>query len=106
MLLIAIGKRTFRRFTLSKGNWHSNRNVPRNVPTSPVNKLPGNFPVTLGFFSNFQLLERLSVHRATFSFLCLDSDSNAPATNEKLKSAKYSLCREYICPIFFSFTIR
>ena len=35
-------------------------------------------------FSNFQLVEELSVHRATFQFLCLDSHSHAPATSETI----------------------
>ena len=61
-----------------------------------VHKLLSNFSATLGFFANFQLVEQLSVNRATVEFLCLDSHSHDPATNEKLKSAEYSLCREYL----------
>ena len=46
---------------------------------SPVHKLLGNFSATLGSFSNFQLVEQLSVHRATFSH------SYAPAASETIK---------------------
>ena len=43
---------------------------------------------TLGFFSSFQLVEQLSVNRGTFTFLCLDSHSHAPATSEKLQKCR------------------
>ena len=35
---------------------------------SPVHKLLGNFSVSLRLFSNFQLVEQLSVHRTTLKF--------------------------------------
>ena len=40
---------------------------------------------TLGLSSNFQLVEKLSVHRATFKLLYLDS--HTPATKKQLKCA-------------------
>ena len=52
---------------------------------SHVYKLLGNFSSTLGFFSNFQLVEQLSVHRATFRHLYLNSHSHATATSEAVK---------------------
>ena len=52
---------------------------------------------TLGFFGNFQLVEQLSVQLLS---LCLASYGPAPPTSEALKSAEYSLCREYFCPVF------
>ena len=67
------------------------------LQSSRVHKLLGNCQATLGFFSNFQLVEQLSVHRAASRFSRLDSHSHDPATSEKLKSAEYGLCREYIC---------
>ena len=57
--------------------------------SSPVHKLLCNFSTTLGFFSNFPLVEQLSVHRATFQFLCLDRhNSHAPATSETIKKCR------------------
>ena len=53
--------------------------------TSHVHKLFGNFSATLGFFGNFQLVEQLSMHRATSKFLYLHSHSHAPATSETIK---------------------
>ena len=53
----------------------------RGADTSPVHKLLGNFSATLGFFSNFQLVEQLSVHRhraSVHQFLYLNSHSHAP----------------------------
>ena len=58
------------------------------VGCSPVHKLLGNFSATLGFFGNFQLVEQLSVHRATSRFLCLYSHSHAPATSETIKKCR------------------
>ena len=58
---------------------------------SSVRKLLGNFSATFGFFSNFQLVEQLSLNRVAFKFLYLDSHSHAPATSEELKIAEYSL---------------
>ena len=55
---------------------------------SPVHKLLGNFSAALGFISNFQLVEQLSIHRATFKFLFLDSHSHAPATSEATKKCR------------------
>ena len=52
---------------------------------SPVHKLLGNFSATLGFSSNFQHVKQLSVHRATFKFLYLDSHSHASATSLTIK---------------------
>ena len=56
--------------------------------SSPVHKLLGNFSATLGFFGNFNLVEQLSVHRATFKFLCLDSHSHACATSETINKCR------------------
>ena len=56
--------------------------------TSPVHKLLGNFSVTLGFFGNFQLVEQLSVHRATFECLSFYCHSHAPATSETIKKRR------------------
>ena len=67
---------------------------------SPVHKLLGNFPATLGFLSNFQLVEQLSVHRATFKFFASIVTDMLLLQVKHLKSAEYSLCQEYICPIF------
>ena len=39
-------------------------------------------------FGNFQLVEQLSVHRATFKFLCLHSHSNAPAASGTIKKCR------------------
>ena len=47
---------------------------------STVHKLLGNFSATLGFLSNFQFVEQLSVQ--AFKLLCLDIHSYAPATSE------------------------
>ena len=58
---------------------------------SPVHKFLVNFSATLGCFSNFQLVEQLPVHRATFKFLCLDSHNHAPVTSEKIKKCRIHL---------------
>ena len=55
------------------------------ICTSPVHKLLGNFSATFGFFGNFQLVEQLSVRRATSEFLCLNSHSHTPAPSETIK---------------------
>ena len=52
---------------------------------STVHKLLRSFSATLGFLSNFRLVEQLSVHLGTFKFLCLNSHSHAPITSEKIK---------------------
>ena len=46
------------------------------------------FSATLGFIGNFQLVEQLSMHRATSRFLCLYSHSHAPATSETIKKCR------------------
>ena len=51
---------------------------------SPVHKLLGNFLATLGFFSYFQVVEQLSMHRGTSKSLCLYSHSHTPATSETI----------------------
>ena len=43
---------------------------------------------TLGFLGNFQLVEQLSVYRATSNFLRLISHSHAPATSETSKMCR------------------
>ena len=70
--------------------------------SSPVHKFLFNFSATLGFFSNFQLAEQLSMYRATSKLLCLDSHSHTPAKSETIKKYRefeYGLCREYVYPI-------
>ena len=57
-------------------------------PISPIHKLLDNFSATLGFFGNFQLVEHLSMHRATSKFLCLYSHSHANATSETIKKCR------------------
>ena len=61
--------------------------------------------LTLGFLSNFQLVEQLSVHRAMFKFLCLDDHSHAHATCETIKEVQNVACVENILVQYFSFTI-
>ena len=56
--------------------------------SSHVDKLLGNFSPTLSFFSNFNLVEQLSVHRAASKFLYLDSHSHAPATSETINKCR------------------
>ena len=69
----------------------------KGVDTSPIHKLLYNFSATLRLVGNFQLIEQLSVHRATFELLCLDSHSYAPATNETIKKCRiYPLLRIYL----------
>ena len=65
---------------------------------NPVHKLLGNFSASLGIFSNFGLVEQLLVHRATFKFLCLDSESHASATSETLKKCRILL----VSRVYFS----
>ena len=55
---------------------------------SPIHKLLGNFSATLDFFRNFQLVEQLSMHRATSKFLCFYSHSHAPAMSETIKKCR------------------
>ena len=54
-------------------------------------QLFGSFSATLAFFSNFRLVEELSVYRATFKFSCLNSHSHAPATSEKTRKCRIQL---------------
>ena len=73
---------------------------------SPVHKLLGNFSGTLGFLSNFQVVEQLSVYRDTVKFLCLDSHSHAHATSETTKKVHNIACVENMFVQYVSFTIR
>ena len=45
----------------------------------------------LGFYSNFQLVEQLSVHWETSKFLCLNNHSHAPATSYTIKKCRKQL---------------
>ena len=62
--------------------------VDYTISVSPVYKLLGNLSVTLGSFGNFQLVEHLSMHRATSKFLSLYSHSHAAATSETIKKCR------------------
>ena len=56
--------------------------------TSSVQKMLCNFSETLGFFGYSQLVEQLSMHRATSKLVCLYSHSDAPATSETIKKCR------------------
>ena len=75
----------------------SNTLSPSIIQSCPqvARQLFGNFRL----FSNFQLVEQLSVHRATFKLVYLNSHSHTPATSETVRKCRI-YCREYICPIF------
>ena len=80
----------------------------RENPISPVRKLLGNFSSTLDFFGNFQLVEQLSIHRATSKF-CVSIVTVMPLLQVKqLRSAEYKniACVENIFVQSFSFTVR
>ena len=68
--------------------------------------LSGKFSATLSFFSDFELLEQLSVHRATFKFMCLNSYSHAPITSEAIKKCIIQLASRLYLPNLLAFTIR
>ena len=75
---------------------------------SPVHKLLGNFSATLGFFGNFQLVEQLSMHRATSQFLCLLVAVMLLLRVKQLKCAEYKNTA-YVENLFvqsISFTVR
>ena len=58
------------------------------LAASPVHKLLGNFSAASGFSGNFQLVEQLSVQRATSKLLCLYSHSHAPSASETIKKCR------------------
>ena len=72
--------------------------------TGPVYKLLGNSSATLDFFGNFQLVEQLSVHWATFRILFLDNHSHA--TSETIKKVQNIACVENTFDQSFSFSVR
>ena len=74
---------------------------------SPVHKLLGNFLATLDFFGNFQLVEQLSMHRAT-SKSCVSIVTVLLLRVKQLENAEYKniACVWNIFIQYFSFTIR
>ena len=84
-------------YKYTTGAWKHGRGLGE-LPPSPVHKLLDSFSATLGFSGNFQLIEQLSVHRTTFTFLCLDSHSHVSGTSEKTKKCRIQLVsRRYLC---------
>ena len=104
---------TFRRFLLEKRKFESGdpdlalsisfsatfRQLFGNV-SATFRQLFGNVSATSGLFSNFQLVEQLSVHRAAFQFCVSMVTVMHLLRVQQFKSAECSLCLECICPIF------
>ena len=74
----------------SSHGWNLFVIIPIVCYISSVHKLLGNFSATLGFFSTFQLVVQLSVHRTTLNF-CVSIVSHASAASETIKKCRIQL---------------
>ena len=70
------------------------------LENSPVHKLLGNFSATLDFLATFSLLSNFQCIGQLLRFGVSIVTVVLLLRVKQLKSIEYSLCREYICPIF------